>query len=491
MKYALQLKNIRKTYPGVVALSNVSLDVLPGEVHAIIGENGAGKSTLIKVIAGAIKPDRGEIVISDQVYKEMTPAKSAQLGIGVIYQEFNLVDSMNVAENVFLGGRKKHQIFQDKKMIHRRTAEFLEEFDIDIDTHAEIRLLSTAKQQMVEIVKALSKDVKILIMDEPSAAISVAEVEKLFRIIRKLKEKGVAIIYISHRMDEIFDIADRVTVLRDGQYINTEQVGSVSRRELINMMVGRPFEETFPTRNSKIGDVVLELRNVNGNGDNNLNLKLHKGEILGIAGLIGAGRTEMAKLIFGDCKLDSGSILIKGKNVKLSTTKDAIDHGIGLIPEDRRHEGAFQAYSIEWNMQVMALRRLSKLGFVDRAALDKIVKDYMERLRVVAPSAKQLVRNLSGGNQQKVVLAKVLASNADILIFDEPTRGIDVAAKQEIYHLMNDLVERGMSIIMITSEMEELLGMSDRIIVMLEGRMTGELQKDEFSQSNVMMLATN
>lgn len=491
MEYALQLKEITKTYPGVKALDRVCLSVLPGEVHAIIGENGAGKSTLIKTVAGAIQPDSGTIQIGDEVFTSLTPAKAREKGVGVIYQEFNLVDSLSIADNVYLGSRTGSRFFQNKRLIHEKTSEILREFNLDLDTHAAVGTVSTAKQQMVEIVKALSQNAKIMIMDEPSAAISIADVEVLFRVIRKLKQKGVAIIYISHRMDEIFDIADRVTIMRDGRYIATKGVHEVSRKELISMMVGREFEEKYPSRKSAIGETVLEARNISGNGDHNLSFQLRKGEILGFAGLVGAGRTEMGKMLFGEYPIDSGELYVKGRKVRFRTTKAAIDAGIGLIPEDRRHEGAFQEFSIEWNIQIMALRRMSRMTFVDRKQTRQCVDDYFKKLRIVAPSPQQLVRNLSGGNQQKVVLAKVLATKADILIFDEPTRGIDVSAKQEIYRLMNELVAQGMSIIMISSEMDELLGMSDRVIVMRHGMISGELKKENFSQNNVMTLAAN
>lgn len=491
MEYALQLKNITKTYPGVRALEDVSMSIRPGEVHAIIGENGAGKSTLIKTVAGAIQPDHGTIQIGDEVFTSLTPAKAREKGVSVIYQEFNLVDSLSIADNVFLGNKTLGRVFLKKKQMHEQTAKILQEFNMDIDTHAPVGSISTAKQQMVEIVKALSQNVKIMIMDEPSAAISIADVEVLFRVIRQLKARGVAIIYISHRMDEIFDIADRVSIMRDGHYIATKEIHEVSRKELISMMVGREFEEKYPQRSSPIGEVVLEAKNLTGNGDYNLSFRLHKGEVLGFAGLVGAGRTEMAKMLFGDCPVDSGELYVKGKKVNLKTTKSAIDAGIGLIPEDRRHEGAFQEFSIEWNIQIMALRRLSRMTFIDKKQTKDCVDEYFRVLHIVAPSPQQLVRNLSGGNQQKVVLAKVLATNADILIFDEPTRGIDVAAKQEIYRLMNELVARGMSIIMISSEMDELLGMSDRVIVMRQGTISGELKREAFSQNSVMTLAAN
>lgn len=490
MQTVLEIKNITKRYPGVVALDNISMSFEAGEVHSIMGENGAGKSTLIKAIAGAIKPDEGEIIINGEHFTELTPALSRNKGIGVIYQEFNNVPEMNVAENVFLGEKIGGKVVADIKEMHRLTAEKFKEFNMNIDTHRMLGELSTAEQQMVEIVKAICKDVQVLIMDEPSAAISVKEVEKMFEIIQMLKQKGVTIIYISHRMDEVFEISDRVSIIRDGTYVGTEKLEDTSRKNLINMMVGRELNEAFPTRNVELGDVILETKDLCGNGDFNINIQLREKEILGLGGLVGAGRTELAKVLFGVEKSTSGELIIKGKSVKFYSSKDAINMGIGLIPEDRKREGAFLNYSIDWNIGIMALKRLTNGLAINEKKAREESENYAKVLKIKTPSLKQLVKNLSGGNQQKVVVAKVLASEADILIFDEPTRGIDVAAKQEIYRLMNQLVEQGKSIIMISSEMEELLGMSDRIVVLYEGEQTGELLKPQFSQQAVLELAS-
>lgn len=486
----LELQNITKIYPGVVALDHVSMSFEPGEIHSIMGENGAGKSTMIKIIAGAINATSGQVIIDGNSYEKLTPALAKEKGIGVIYQEFNLVPSMSVAENIFLGDKTGNAIMPDFDLMHQRTAEIMDSFGVNIDSHRMVGDLSTAQQQLVEIAKAISKNCKVLIMDEPSAAIAVAEVENMFRIVRQLKSQGVTIIYISHRMDEVFDISDRVSILRDGKYVDTKKIGDVSRQDLINMMVGRELTESFPGRDVKLGETVFEVKHLTGNGDFDINLHLRKGEILGLAGLVGAGRTELAKMLFGDVKPVSGEIIVKGKPVKFSDTSKAIEAGIGLIPEDRKKEGAFLGYSIQWNIPCMSLRRISKASVIDQKEADRLADEYVEKLRIKTPTVKQLVRNLSGGNQQKVVVAKVLAAQTDILIFDEPTRGIDVGAKQEIYHLMNELVEQGMSIIMISSEMEELLGMSDRVMVLYEGRVTGELSREEFSQSRVLELAS-
>ncbi len=486
----LELEHITKNYPGVVALDDVSLSFEPGEIHSIMGENGAGKSTLIKIVAGAIEASSGKVIINGESFDKLTPALAKQHGIGVIYQEFNVVPSMNIAENIFLGDKTGNAISPDFKKMHKEAARLMESLGVHIDSHRMVGDLSTAQQQLVEIAKAISKNCKVLIMDEPSAAIAVAEVENMLRIVRQLKEQGVTIIYISHRMDEVFEISDRVSILRDGRYVATKKIHEVSRQDLINMMVGRELTESFPSRNVTLGENVLEVRNLTGNGDFNINLHLRKGEILGLAGLVGAGRTELAKMLFGDVRPASGEILVKGNPVHFRDTSDAIEAGIGLIPEDRKREGAFLEYSIQWNIPSMSLRRISKATVVDQKEADRLADEYVEKLSIKTPTVKQLVKNLSGGNQQKVVVAKVLAAQTEILIFDEPTRGIDVGAKQEIYHLMNNLVEQGMSIIMISSEMEELLGMSDRVMVLYEGRITGELSRDEFSQSRVLELAS-
>lgn len=486
----LELQHITKQYPGVVALDDVSMFFKAGEIHSIMGENGAGKSTLIKIIAGAIQANSGNIMIDGKTFSKLTPALAKEKRIGVIYQEFNLIQSMSVAENVFLGDKTGNAIMPDFKMMHQKTNEIMESLGVKIDSHRMVQELSTAQQQLVEIAKAISKDCKILIMDEPSAAIAVAEVENMFRIIRKLKERGVTIIYISHRMDEVFEISDRVSILRDGKFIETNDINKISRKDLINMMVGRELTEAFPCRNVKIGETVLQVKDLTGNGDKDINFELHKGEILGLAGLVGAGRTELAKMLFGDARPSSGEIIVKGKLVKINDTSKAIKVGIGLIPEDRKKEGAFLEYTIQWNIPCMSLKRISNCFVINKREANRLADEYVERLRIKTPSVNQLVRNLSGGNQQKVVVAKVLAAKTDILIFDEPTRGIDVGAKQEIYRLMNELVEQGLSIIMISSEMEELIGMSDRILVLWDGKINGELLREEFSQHKILELAS-
>lgn len=491
MSKILEVRNVTKLYPGVVALDDVSFDVEKGEILALIGENGAGKSTVIKTISGAIQPEKGTIVIEGKEYKKLTPALAKDAGIGVVYQEFNLVPSLSIAENIFLGDRVgPRRGMPDFKEMKKRAEEIMKDLGVKIDVNTQVQMLSTAQMQIVEIAKALVKNCKVLIMDEPSASIPMAEVGNMFRIVRKLKERGVSIIYISHRLEELFELCDRVTVFRDGKYVVTRNVAEITKKDLIKYMIGRELTEKYPERNVKIGEPVLEVRALTGNGDFHIDLKLNRGEILGLAGLVGAGRTELAKMICGDVKPEKGEIVVRGKNMNATSVADAVDLGIGLIPEDRKQEGAFLEYSIEWNIPVMSLRQNSKKGLMNFKALDNLVEKYIKTLDIKTPTPKQLVRNLSGGNQQKVVVAKVLAADTDILIFDEPTRGIDVGAKQEIYKLMNRLVEEGKSILMISSEMEEMLGMSDRILVLHEGRVSGEVLKNEFTQERILELAS-
>lgn len=491
MANILEVKNITKRYPGVVALDNVSFSVEKGEVLALIGENGAGKSTMIKIIAGAITPDSGTIIIDGKPYDRLTPIMAKEAGIGVVYQELNLVPSLSVMENIFLGDQVgESRIMPDFKEMKRRSEQILEDLGVKIDVRTQVHMLSTAQMQIVEIAKAVVKNCKVLIMDEPSASIPIAEVENMFKIIRILKEKGVSIIYISHRLEELFEICDHVTVLRDGKFVVTKNVKDITKKDLIKYMIGRELTEKFPERKVRIGEPVLQVRNLTGNGDFNISFDLHKGEILGLAGLVGAGRTELAKMLCGDVKPDSGEIIIKGKPMKSDSAADGVEMGIGLIPEDRKLEGAFLQYTIAWNIPIMSLKKISRFGVINFKKADQLTQHYVKTLDIKTPSVLQNVENLSGGNQQKVVVAKVLAADNDILIFDEPTRGIDVGAKQEIYKLMNRFVEEGKSILMISSEMEELLGMSDRILVLHEGKISGELLKEDFSQDKVLELAS-
>lgn len=488
----LELKHISKYYPGVTALNDVSLNVQRGEIHALIGENGAGKSTLIKTCSGAIEPSKGEIVINGKSFPSMTPKVSEENGIGVIYQEFNLVGDLSVAENIFLGRAIRKGIIIDKNAMERESKKILDSLHININPKELVKNLTVGYQQMVEIAKAMSQDAQVLIMDEPSAPLTNAEVESMFGVVDLLKEKGVSIIYISHRLDEIFRLSDRITVLRDGQYVTTLITAETNKDELVKYMVGRELKEIYPARDPKCikDEVIFEAESVCGNGDKNISFKIHKGEVLGFGGLVGAGRTEFAELMFGAAPKTSGKLLFKGKEINPKSPKEAIDIGIGLVPEDRKAKGALLGISICGNINMPIYSRTSKASVINKKLEIETAEKYRGEISIKTPSIHQLVKNLSGGNQQKVILAKWLAADSDLLIFDEPTRGIDVGAKQEIYTLINILVEQGKSVLMISSEMEELMGMSDRIIVLAEGRMSGELQKNEFNQEKIMQLAS-
>ena len=488
----LELKHITKLYPGVVALNDVSLEVRRGEILALVGENGAGKSTLIKTCSGAITPTQGEIVINGKSFTGMTPQTSEQNGIGVIYQEFNLVGDLSVAENIFLGRAIRKGMVIDLKAMERESKKILDSLNIKINPKTLVKTLSVGYQQMVEIAKAVSQNAKLLIMDEPSAPLTSAEVEAMFAIVDKLKAGGVSIIYISHRLDEIFRLADRITILRDGQYVTTLNTDETNKDELVKYMVGRQLTEVYPKRDEICvkDEVIFEAVNVSGNGDKNISFKIHRGEVLGLGGLVGAGRTEFAELMFGMRPKTAGKFIFKGKEISPKTPKDAIELGIGLVPEDRKKEGALLGMSIRCNINMPIYQRISKGTVINEKKEEEIAQTYRKEISIKTPTLDQLVKNLSGGNQQKVILAKWLAADSELLIFDEPTRGIDVGAKQEIYTLINHLVEQGKTVLMISSEMEELMGMSDRILILAEGNMTGELNKSEFNQESIMQLAS-
>ena len=487
----LEFKNIYKEYPGVHALKDVSFELREGEVHALVGENGAGKSTLIKTCSGAISPTSGTVAVNGSEFSSLTPLASRENGIGVIYQEFNLVKELSVAENIFLGRAIRNGIVIDRKAMNERTVELFGQLGIEIDPDTLVKNLTTGYQQMVEIAKAISMDSKILIMDEPSASLTNRELDALFLIIRKLKSKGVAIIYISHRLDEIFEVTDRVSVMRDGELITTLNTADSSRDELVRLMVGRELKETFPVRDIKQdSDVILEVEHLSGNGLTDISFNVKKGEILGLGGLIGAGRTEFAEILFGVAQATEGSIKLRGKKIHVKSPSDAIDKGIALVPEDRKQQGVLLHMSIKDNITMPILKRISKMSVINRKREREIIDEYKDSLHIKTPSTAQLTGNLSGGNQQKVVLAKWLAANPDIIVFDEPTRGIDVGAKQEIYMIMDRLAREGKTLIMISSEMEELIGVSDRIIVLAEGKMTGELKKEEFDQETILKYAS-
>lgn len=487
----LQLNNITKTYPGVVALNNVTLHVKKGEVHALVGENGAGKSTLIKTCTGAVIPDSGSIVVDGNEFPSMTPKLSEQQGIAVIYQEFNLVGELSVAENIFLGRAIRKGFIIDKKAMVNESRKIFQQLGIDIDPNTLVSKLTVGYQQLVEIAKAISQNAKILIMDEPSAPLTKAEAERMYEMVLRLKEQGVTIIYISHRLEEVFRLTDRITVMRDGNVVRTMNTCDTNIDELVKLMVGREIKETYPAREPCISDeVILEVRNLCGNGLTDISFQVRKGEVLGFAGLIGSGRTELAQLLFGVRPKTGGQIIFKGKEISPKTPQAAIDMGIALVPEDRKKQGAILDIDIKGNINMPILKRISKLSFINKKEEKRIANEYKESIRIKTPSLTQKVKNLSGGNQQKVIIAKWLASNADLIIFDEPTRGIDVGAKYEIYTLVNTLVKNGKTVLMISSEMGEIMGMSDRIIVLSEGRITGSLNKDEFDQEVIMSMAS-
>ncbi|MDF7799477.1 sugar ABC transporter ATP-binding protein [Pontiellaceae bacterium B1224] len=487
----LQLKNITKRYPGVVALNNVSLDIVEGEVHALVGENGAGKSTLIKSCTGAVVPSEGTVSIQGQEFSALNPKLSEELGLAVIYQEFNLVDELSVAENIFLGRAiRKSGMMIDKKAMAEKAAAIFEQFDIDIDPNALVGSLTVGYQQLVEIAKAVSQNAQILIMDEPSAPLTAAEAESLYVMVEKLKAKGVTIVYISHRMEEIFRLSDRITVLRDGQKIETLNTSDTNLDDLVKLMVGRELKETYPARNHQISEeVLLEVDNVSGNGVHDISLQIRKGEVLGLAGLIGAGRTELAELLFGVKQKIAGRVVLHGKEVNPKLPKEAIAEGIALVPEDRKKQGALLEVDIKGNISMAILERISKFFTVNKKEERRIAEDYQKSMRIKTPNLEQKIKNLSGGNQQKAIIAKWLATEPTLVIFDEPTRGIDVGAKSEIYTLVNSLVESGKAVLMISSEMEEVMGMSDRIIVLQEGRISGELERKDFDQETIMGFA--
>lgn len=487
----LQLQHIKKSYPGVAALDDVSFDVDRGEIHALIGENGAGKSTLIKTCSGAVIPDSGNIVVNGEAFTSMTPQLSIKNGIAIIYQEFNLVGELSVAENIFLGRPIRKGIFVDNEAMEKEAGKVFQSLNINISPGTLVKDLTVGYQQMVEIAKAIQQNAKILIMDEPSAPLTGAEVESMFRVIRQLKESGVAIVYISHRLNEIFEISDRITILRDGHYIKTVSTKETSADELVMYMVGRALTETYPPReHTQRKEVIFEMQNVSGNGDRDLSFRIHKGEILGLGGLIGAGRTEAAEMIFGAAPVQKGKMFLKGKEIRPGSPREAIDLGIALVPEDRKRQGALLGMDIMSNINMAVYKTISKASVINTKAELKTAEKYKDELRIKTPSLQQSVKNLSGGNQQKVVLGKWLAADAELIIFDEPTRGIDVGAKYEIYMLMNDLVKQGKTILLISSEMEELMGMSDRIVVMSEGSIAGELTKEEFDQERIMNYAS-
>ena len=486
----LELEKISKEYGGIHALNNVSFSIKKGEAHAIVGENGAGKSTLIKILTGAIEPSEGRIMYKGNWHDMMTPSIALHDGISAIYQEFNLIPYLTVAENIFFGCELMKGMFRDTELMNKKTVELCKEMGVDVNPKSQIAELGVAFQQIIEIVKSVSKETQLLIMDEPTAPLTNSERDFLYKIVEHLKKKGVTIIYISHRLEEVFDLCDRVTVLRDGCYITSSETKNTNEQELISWMVGREIDMLFPPRSSNIGETVLEVKQLCNKKLNNVSFELKKGEILGLGGLVGAGRTEVARAIYGADEIESGEVILNGEQVMISSPMQAIETGIGLIPEDRKNQGVLLELPIFTNISYSVLRKISKRFFINKKEEKEMCQSYKDSLRIKAPNLNLLVKNLSGGNQQKVAIAKVLATKCDVLIFDEPIRGIDVGAKEEIYRLMRELTENGKSILMISSEMPELLGLSDRILVMKEGAIVAELYEDEFTQENVLRCAS-
>ena len=490
------MRGIVKSFPGVRALKCVELDLRPGEVHALLGENGAGKSTLIKVLGGAHRPDEGSIEIDGQTVEIASPADSQRAGVRIIYQEFNLVPAMTARENIFLGQEGSSVGILPVREERRKARELFERLGVDLDPESLVRRLTVAQQQVVEIAKALLLESRIIVMDEPSAALSPREVEGLFRIIRELKSQGIGIVYVSHRLDEVFEICDRATVYRDGEHIATQPISDLTRESIIELMVGRKLENEFPHRDSTTPDKSktgegLTVSNLNrGSEVQDVSFSVARGEIVALTGLVGAGRTEAVRLIFGADQRDSGSVKLDGRELSIRNPRDAIRAGICLLTEDRKHQGLVLNRSVLENFGLPNLLSFSSGGVInrqrERAAFDR----YVDQLRIRVSGPEQRAANLSGGNQQKVVLAKWLERNAEVVIFDEPTRGIDVGAKYEIYLLMQQLAADGKAVLMISSELPEVLGMADRIIVMHEGRVTGEITDVESAtQEDIMNLA--
>lgn len=490
----VSMQGIEKYFPGVHALKNVSLELRKGEVLALLGENGAGKSTLMKILTGVYNKDEGQIFFEGKEVQIDNPKAAQELGISIIHQEFNLLPHLTVAQNIFIGREPRTKIrgVLNEKELNRKAQIILDDLNLSMSPKTRVAELSVAEQQMVEIAKALSVQCKVLIMDEPTAALTESEVEELFRVIKDLKSKGVGIVYISHRLEELEYIVDRVTVMRDGAYIGTVNYKDTTLDELISMMVGRDITEKFPKRNVNVGETILEVKGLSRKDVlKDINFKLRRGEILGIAGLMGAGRTELARAIFGADPIDTGEILLEGKPIKITSPVQAINAGIGYLSEDRKKDGVALDLDVESNVILASVMDYSnKMGIVKRKDCIEETNKQVKNLKVKTPTISQKVKFLSGGNQQKVIIGKWLCKDSKILIFDEPTRGIDVGAKFEIYQLMNKLVAEGSAIIMISSELPEILGMSDRILVMHEGEISGELDIKEASQEKIMYHAT-
>jgi|P1105metagenome_2_1110788.scaffolds.fasta_scaffold00169_4 ribose transport system ATP-binding protein len=493
MSVLLKMEKINKYFPGVHALTDVDLEVRPGEVHALIGENGAGKSTLMKCLTGVYKADSGTITFDGEPWDVKNPKESTDKGISIVHQEFNLMPALTVKENIFIARepRKGGGWLMNDEEMRVQCRELMKRVEFELDPDTEVSYLSTAHCQMVEILRALLTDVKLLVLDEPTSSLTADETELLFKTIRLLRDRGVAIIYISHRLDEFEHIVDRVTVLRDGHTVGTANYKDITLNDMIKMMIGREMTEQYPSRNAKIGDVVLEAKNFINPKLHDVSLYVRSGEILGMSGLVGAGRTEFCRAIYGADKLNSGELYLRGEKISIKSPSDAVKYGIAYLSEDRKRDGLMLNQGVDFNTYIANLKEYSHTGFVDDKAINDTVDSYIDRLEIKTPSHKQWTQYLSGGNQQKVLVARWLCKKSDVMIFDEPTRGIDVGSKYEIYKLMNQLAEAGHAIIMISSEMQEVLGMSDRIMVMYEGNVTGEVDISEANQEILMHMASN
>ena len=487
--YILNIEGISKSFPGVKALDSVSFQIERGTIHALVGENGAGKSTLIKILAGIYHAEEGKVLLNGNCAVFRTPHESRMAGIAVVHQEVKLAEPLSVTENLFVGNLMMRGRLVDWKEMRRRAAETIQNLGVDIDVDAPVESLTVAKKQIVEICRAVNMNCKLLIMDEPSATLTDRELDIMFGIVKKLRSEGITIIYISHRLDEVFNLADNVTVLRDGKHVSTQPVSSVSREKLISLMVGRELGQEYPKIAATAGDVILDVRNLCRRGVlHDISFSVRKGEVLGISGLVGAGRTELARAILGIDRIDAGEIYVRGKKVHYRSFREAIHDGFGLIPEDRKLQGLVQIFSVKRNICMVSIDKIIRHGIVREKLETQYAEEYAHKLRVATPTLDTQVQYLSGGNQQKVVVAKWLLQNSEILFLDEPTRGIDVGAKAEIYGLINVLVEQGRTVIMISSEMPEILGMCDRIVVLHEGKKMGELLREEATQEKIMAL---
>ncbi|BDF59620.1 monosaccharide-transporting ATPase [Christensenellaceae bacterium] len=489
----LHFNKITKTFPGVKALMDVDFSIRKGEVHALVGENGAGKSTLLNILKGVYHPDSGDIVFNGQNIRVKNPNSASKLGINMVHQELNLVKELTVGQNVLLGNEPMHRadMFIDHKKLYKKCDETLKELECTFTSKEPVKNLSVAQMQMVAIARTLMYNSSVIAFDEPTASLSKSETDQLFKTIRRLRENGTSIIYVSHRLEEIFEIADRVTVLRDGQYISTHDVKDIDKQTLVGLMVGRDVTEFMHhSKNFSTDEVVLKVESLTSDDVfEDVSFELHRGEILGIAGLVGAGRTEVVRAIFGVDPLTSGEVYINGEHVKIKSPQQAIEKGLALLPEERKSQGFVGELSNNYNINMSSLDKSMKCGLISHGAMLRNTERFIDELKVTPPNPQTHTVNLSGGNQQKVVLAKWMSVDAQILIFDEPTRGLDVGAKSEIYRLMDEFVKNGSSIIMVSSELPEIMGMSDRILVMHEGKVTADLNREEADEVRILRYA--